>query len=68
MWLAKYITCLFKGHDCSTLTSGGQDFTYCHRCGRVKAARTVQARVARPVEVASHRPTVATMPIDKMWR
>lgn len=68
MWLAKYLTCLFRGHDCSDLTSDGREFTYCHRCGRVKSVRQARVRVAGTVDIASHRPTVATMPIDKMWR
>ena len=68
MWLAKYLTCLFKGHDCSELTSEGKDFTYCHRCGRVKLVRSREGRALQAVEVVTHRPTVATMPIDKMWR
>ena len=66
MWLVKYSVCLFKGHDCSELTSAGKDYTYCHRCGRVKASDRYDA--GRPVTVASApRPIRVNMPIEKMW-
>ena len=68
MWLAKNVTCLVKGHDCSELTFKGEDFTYCHRCGQVKESRFFKAHTIHPVNVVTHRASVATMPVDKIWR
>jgi hypothetical protein len=69
MWLAHFIICLFKGHDCSELSSDGKAYTYCHRCGRLKAERRLQPVAARTASFArSPRPVAPTMPIDKIWR
>ncbi len=69
MWLVKYSVCLFKGHDCSELTSAGRDYTYCHRCGRIKMSGRYEAGAARPVAAAAApRPVRLNMPIEKLWR
>ena len=68
MWLVNYSVCLVKGHDRSELTSAGEDFTYCHRCGQVKGENRSDAV---PVGVHKYaeapRPTRVAMPIDKIF-
>lgn len=67
MWLMNYSVCLFKGHDCSELTSDGNDYTYCHRCGRIKESRQPDTVPAGMQFAAAPRPTRVTMPIDKIF-
>ena len=69
MWLVNYPVCIIKGHDLSELTSAGKDYTYCHRCGRIRGEKQpepVPARVERYAEAP--RPTRIAMPIDKIFR
>jgi hypothetical protein len=69
MWFVNYSVCLFKGHDCSELTSDGKDYSYCHRCGRIKASERSTARPESPVNyTGSPRPARIAMPVDKIWR
>ncbi len=69
MWFVNYPVCLFKGHDCSELTSDGKDYTYCHRCGRIKASERPSGRTDERAQYAdSPRPARIAMPVDKIWR
>lgn len=69
MWLKNFAVCLLKGHDCSDLTSDGRDYTYCHRCGRIKAGHWPDARkVSFIPSFISPRPDTVSVPVEKMWR
>lgn len=63
-----FLVCLFKGHDCTDLTSNGKEYSYCHRCGRIKEIRQSYVLATRSIDDMPRRSAGPTIPIDKLWR